>query len=171
MSSIPDQDYDKQPRPQPIVSVDQYRRPPGAESNNIEPGGAAPTRLPKRIVQCPCRGAYKGFWVKAWVNYPMSLLKRANKLVADTEDPDEFGIDDEEKARRLDARTEAQDKQARILGDIVLETNLVDFEGKSFGDPATREFWEAVQGEAQAVIFDAIGRQIGRLDPQKSAKP
>ncbi len=99
-------------------------------------------RLVKRIVRFPLPEPYEDFSVQAWVNYPASLLNSAK----------------------------TEDERIAALRQIVLEHDLVDFEGEPYPPADTKEFWINVPQDVGAFIMVGIQQQQGRLDPKTAAR-
>ena len=101
-------------------------------------------RMQKRYERIPLHGAYEGFSIKAWINFPQKLLTQAQ-----TGDPD---------------------VQAAALGQIVVEHNFVDFDGEPFPPPDDPACWTECPLDLLACVFTAIAERFGKLPPRSGGR-
>ena len=105
---------------------------------------SAKRRLPKRVGTVPLPDPYGDFHITAWFNFPWHL--RA-----------EIQSGDEARARA--AWTQ-----------IILDHDLVDFDGEPYPPAGTDEFYEAIPQEIMQVIGKTVFDNIGKLTPTNAAR-
>ena len=102
-------------------------------------------RLPKRIVPLTLPAPYDDFHVTCWINAPRSLW--------------------------LEAQSGDEQRTAAALQQIVLDHDLVDFDGVAYAPAASAEFWEQIPTEVGIVIIQAIQSATGVLSKVNGATP
>ena len=74
-----------------------------------------------------------------------------------------------EKAKRQREFEAAQVATSRFMGEIVMEHDIPDMEGKLHAAD-TQAFWDFAEGELQGVIMGAVRGQRGKLNPTNARR-
>lgn len=100
-------------------------------------------RLPRRVERVRLPAPYDDFSVTAWLNFPRSLIVRLQALPRDTPEGDA--------------------EAGRLIGQIVIDHDLVDFDGAPYPPTTDPAFWEEIPPDLQAILISEVFGRVGKV--------